>query len=69
MNRLMTAFSAGAAILAGGVALNCVANGKILRDGAFEMIHWLEARAPVIVTAVGGVSGIITAALGFSGKT
>ena len=22
--------------LAGGVALNCVANGKILRDGAFE---------------------------------
>jgi carbamoyltransferase len=24
--------------LAGGVALNCVANGKVLRDGAFENI-------------------------------
>jgi hypothetical protein len=28
-------------------------------------IHWLEAQAPVIVTTLGGVSGIITAALGF----
>ncbi|MEB8386011.1 carbamoyltransferase [Rhodobacteraceae bacterium KMM 6894] len=27
--------------LAGGVALNCVANGKILRDGAFENI-WIQ---------------------------
>src|SRR5256885_12064304 len=25
--------------LAGGVALNCVANGKILRDGGFEQIY------------------------------
>jgi carbamoyltransferase len=24
--------------LAGGVALNCVANGKVLRDGSFENI-------------------------------
>ena len=27
--------------LAGGVALNCVANGKVLRDGAFENI-WIQ---------------------------
>lgn len=27
--------------LAGGVALNCVANGKVLRDGAFEQI-WIQ---------------------------
>jgi carbamoyltransferase len=26
--------------LAGGVALNCVANGKVLRDGAFENV-WI----------------------------
>ena len=26
---------------AGGVALNCVANGKILRDGAFENV-WVQ---------------------------
>ena len=30
--------------LAGGVALNCVANGKILRDGAFEGI-WIQPAA------------------------
>ena len=30
--------------LAGGVALNCVANGKILRDGAFENI-WVQPAA------------------------
>ena len=30
--------------LAGGVALNCVANGKILRDGAFKNI-WIQAAA------------------------
>jgi carbamoyltransferase len=29
--------------LAGGVALNCVANGKILRDGRFERL-WISAR-------------------------
>ena len=27
--------------LAGGVALNCVANGKVLRDGAFDNI-WVQ---------------------------
>jgi carbamoyltransferase len=30
--------------LAGGVALNCVANGKILRDGCFERI-WVQPAA------------------------
>jgi len=30
--------------LAGGVALNCVANGKILRDGSFERI-WIQPAA------------------------
>lgn len=30
--------------LAGGVALNCVANGKLLRDGAFENI-WVQPAA------------------------
>ena len=30
--------------LAGGVALNCVANGKILRDGAFKRI-WVQPAA------------------------
>ena len=30
--------------LAGGVALNCVANGKILRDGAFENIWGAACR-------------------------
>ena len=30
--------------LAGGVALNCVANGKVLRDGAFEDI-WIQPAA------------------------
>ena len=30
--------------MAGGVALNCVANGKILRDGAFERV-WVQPAA------------------------
>lgn len=30
--------------MAGGVALNCVANGKVLRDGAFERI-WIQPAA------------------------
>ena len=29
--------------LAGGVALNCVANGKVLRDESFDNI-WISAR-------------------------
>ncbi|KKM18067.1 hypothetical protein LCGC14_1669420, partial [marine sediment metagenome] len=31
-------------VLAGGVALNCVANGKVLRDGAFENV-WIQPAA------------------------
>ena len=41
--------------LAGGVALNCVANGKILRDGAFEKI-WIQP-------AAGDAGGSLGAAL------
>jgi carbamoyltransferase len=38
--------------LAGGVALNCVANGKILRDGKFERI-WIQPAAGDAVGALG----------------
>lgn len=38
--------------LAGGVALNCVANGKILRDGAFKEI-WVQPAAGDAGGAVG----------------
>ena len=41
--------------LAGGVALNCVANGKVLRDGAFEHI-WIQP-------AAGDAGGALGAAL------
>ena len=41
--------------LAGGVALNCVANGKILRDGKFEQI-WIQP-------AAGDAGGALGAAL------
>ena len=38
--------------MAGGVALNCVANGKILRDGAFEDI-WVQPAAGDAGGAIG----------------
>ena len=38
--------------MAGGVALNCVANGKILRDGAFENL-WVQPAAGDAGGAVG----------------
>lgn len=41
--------------LAGGVALNCVANGKVLRDGRFEKV-WIQP-------AAGDAGGAIGAAL------
>jgi carbamoyltransferase len=41
--------------LAGGVALNCVANGKVLRDGRFEQI-WVQP-------AAGDAGGALGAAL------
>lgn len=42
--------------LAGGVALNCVANGKLLREGIFDSV-WLQP-------AAGDAGGAIGAALG-----
>ena len=39
--------------LAGGVALNCVANGKVLRDGFFKRI-WVQPAAGDAGGAVGG---------------
>ena len=41
--------------LAGGVALNCVANGKVLRDGRFEQIY--------VQPAAGDAGGALGAAL------
>lgn len=40
--------------LAGGVALNCVANGKILKDGAFKNV-WIQPAAGDAGGALGGV--------------
>ncbi len=48
-------FDADNLCLAGGVALNCVANGKILRDGAFKKI-WIQP-------ASGDAGGALGAAL------
>jgi carbamoyltransferase len=42
-------------VLAGGVALNCVGNGKVLRDGAFENL-WIQP-------AAGDAGGALGAAL------
>lgn len=42
--------------LAGGVALNCVANGKILRDGAFKNI-WIQPAAGDAGGALGAAYG------------
>lgn len=43
--------------LAGGVALNCVANGKILRDGAFRNI-WVQPAAGDAGGAVGAAFAV-----------
>ena len=43
--------------LAGGVALNCVANGKLLREGVFDKI-WIQP-------AAGDAGGAVGAALGW----
>ena len=50
--------------LAGGVALNCVANGKILRDGAFKRI-WIQ---PASGDAGGAVGAALSAYHGFARK-
>ncbi|MGJ3258556.1 MAG: carbamoyltransferase family protein [Rhodospirillales bacterium] len=48
-------YGIGNLCLAGGVALNCVANGKVLRDGAFENV-WVQP-------AAGDAGGALGAAL------
>lgn len=50
--------------LAGGVALNCVANGKILRDGAFKRV-WIQ---PASGDAGGAVGAALSAYHGFARK-
>jgi carbamoyltransferase len=52
---LATTFSLPNLCLAGGVALNCVANGKVLRDGRFSRI-WIQP-------AAGDAGGAVGAAL------
>jgi len=52
---LARTYGIGNLCLAGGVALSCVANGKILRDGAFEQI-WIQP-------AAGDAGGSVGAAL------
>jgi carbamoyltransferase len=50
--------------LAGGVALNCVANGKILRDGHFQNI-WIQ---PASGDAGGALGAALSAYYQFQGK-
>ncbi|HEX6827922.1 MAG TPA: carbamoyltransferase [Burkholderiales bacterium] len=50
--------------LAGGVALNCVANGKVLRDGRFKRI-WIQ---PAAGDAGGALGAALVAYHGFKGE-
>ncbi len=50
--------------LAGGVALNCVANGRILREGPFERI-WVQ---PAAGDAGGAVGAALAASHGYFGQ-
>ena len=50
--------------LAGGVALNCVANGRVLRDGRFERI-WIQ---PAAGDAGGALGAALAAYHGFAGR-
>jgi carbamoyltransferase len=52
---LSRTYNSGNLCLAGGVALNCVANGKVLRDGGFDRIF--------IQPAAGDAGGAVGAAL------
>lgn len=49
--------------LAGGVALNCVANGKLLREGIFENL-WIQPAAGDAGGAVGAALGVYHMMLG-----
>jgi carbamoyltransferase len=50
--------------LAGGVALNCVANGKVLRDGKFKRL-WVQ---PAAGDAGGAIGAALVAYHGFNGR-
>lgn len=50
--------------LAGGVALNCVANGRILRDGKFRRL-WIQ---PAAGDAGGALGAALAACHGFKGQ-
>ena len=50
--------------LAGGVALNCVANGKVVRDGRFEEV-WIQ---PAAGDAGGALGAALTASHGLFGE-
>ncbi len=50
--------------LAGGVALNCVANGKILREGSFERL-WIQ---PAAGDAGGALGAALAAYHGYKGQ-
>ena len=50
--------------LAGGVALNCVANGEVLRDGRFKRI-WIQ---PAAGDAGGALGAALAAYHGFAGQ-
>jgi carbamoyltransferase len=50
--------------LAGGVALNCVANGKVLRDGRFKNI-WIQ---PAAGDAGGALGAALLASYGIGGQ-
>ena len=50
--------------LAGGVALNCVANGKVLRDGRFKGL-WVQ---PAAGDAGGALGAALSAYHGFAGQ-
>lgn len=50
--------------LAGGVALNCVGNGKVLRDGRFENI-WIQ---PAAGDAGGALGAALMAYYGYAGQ-
>jgi hypothetical protein len=44
--------------LAGGVTLNCVGNGRILREGPFENV-WIQPAASDAGTVLGGIAGAL----------
>ena len=54
--------------LAGGVALNCVANGRILREGPFENI-WIQPAAGDAGGAVGAAAFVYYSYLGNTKRT